>query len=294
MVEAQVQYKDRLFSFIFGNEAHKEWTLSLYNAVNGTTYDDPEQIVITTIREALYLGMHNDVSFMIADQMNMYEQQSTFNPNMPLRMLQYAGSLYEKDITLRGKNKYSRRIVPLPVPKLVLFFNGLETGKDEQTLELSDAFDPLRRHDADIQVRVRMINVNHGHNRKMMEACRPLTEYAWVVDRIRTLERKNGLEAAIGMTIDELPEDFLLRPYLEGHRAEVKTMLLTEYNEAKQMEQFYQEGREEGREEGRSEERSLLTRLMGHLASAGRFDDIARASTDQAYLEQLIDELHLA
>lgn len=128
----------------------------------------------------------------------------------------------------------------------------------------------------------------------MMEACRPLTEYAWVVDRIRTLERKNGLEAAIGMTIDELPEDFLLRPYLEGHRAEVKTMLLTEYNEAKQMEQFYQEGREEGREEGRSEERSLLTRLMGHLASAGRFDDIARASTDQAYLEQLIDELHLA
>jgi len=128
----------------------------------------------------------------------------------------------------------------------------------------------------------------------MMEACRPLTEYAWVVDRIRTLERKNGLEAAIGMTIDELPEDFLLRPYLEGHRAEVKTMLLTEYNEAKQMEQFYQEGREEGREEGRSEERSLLTRLMGHLASASRFDDIARASTDQAYLEQLIDELHLA
>jgi len=197
MAEAQVQYKDRLFSFIFGNEAHKEWTLSLYNAVNSTAYDDPEQIVITTIREALYLGMHNDVSFMIADQMNMYEQQSTFNPNMPLRMLQYAGSLYEKDITLRGKNKYSRRIVPLPVPKMVVFYNGLETDSDERTLKLSDAFDSDRRHEADIQVRVRMINVNHGHNRKMMEMCRPLSEYAWVVDRIRTLERNNGLEAAI-------------------------------------------------------------------------------------------------
>jgi len=289
MAEAQVQYKDRLFSFIFGNEAHKEWTLSLYNAVNSTAYDDPEQIVITTIREALYLGMHNDVSFMIADQMNMYEQQSTFNPNMPLRMLQYAGSLYEKDITLRGKNKYSRRIVPLPVPKMVVFYNGLETDSDERTLKLSDAFDSDRRHEADIQVRVRMINVNHGHNRKMMEMCRPLSEYAWVVDRIRTLERNNGLEAAIGMTIDELPRDFLIRSYLEGHRAEVKTMLLTEYNEAKQMEQFYQEGREEGR----SEERTLLTRLMGRLAAAGRLDDIARASTDQAYLDQLIDELHL-
>ena len=96
------------------------------------------------------------------------------------------------------------------------------------------------------------------------------------------------------MTIDDLPEDFLLRLYLEGHRAEVKTMLLTEYNEAKQMEQFYQEGREEGSEEGCSEERTLLTRLMGHLVAAGRFDDIAWASTDQAYLEKLIDELHLA
>ena len=187
MAGAQAQYKDRLFSFIFGNDAHKEWTLSLYNAVNGTSYDDPEQIVITTIREALYLGMHNDVSFMISDQMNMYEQQSTFNPNMPLRMLQYAGSLYEKDITLRGRNKYSRRIVPLPVPKLVVFYNGPECEADERTLLLSDAFDAARRDEADIQVRVRMINVNHGHNRALMAACRPLTEYAWVVDRIRTL-----------------------------------------------------------------------------------------------------------
>ena len=81
---SQTQYKDRLFSFIFGSEAHREWTLSLYNAVNGSHYTDPNEIQITTIRQVLYLGMHNDVSFLIAGEMNMYEQQSSGNPNMPL------------------------------------------------------------------------------------------------------------------------------------------------------------------------------------------------------------------
>lgn len=44
MAEAKREYKDRLFSFIFGNEEHKDWTLSLYNAVNGTDYTDPALI----------------------------------------------------------------------------------------------------------------------------------------------------------------------------------------------------------------------------------------------------------
>ena len=85
------EYKDRLFNFLFGAEENKEWTLSLYNAVNRSAYTDASQIKITTIREVMYLSMHNDVSFLISDEVNLYEQQSTFNPNMPLRQLQYAG-----------------------------------------------------------------------------------------------------------------------------------------------------------------------------------------------------------
>ena len=85
------QYKDRLFNFLFGSEENKAWTLSLYNAVNGSSYTNPDAIQITTIKEVMYLGMHNDVSFLIAEDMALYEQQSTYNPNMPLRMLQYTG-----------------------------------------------------------------------------------------------------------------------------------------------------------------------------------------------------------
>lgn len=77
------EYKDRLFSFIFGREENRKWTLELYNAINGSHYKNPEDIKITTIEEVLYLGMHNDVSFMISDEMSLYEQQSTYNPNIP-------------------------------------------------------------------------------------------------------------------------------------------------------------------------------------------------------------------
>jgi hypothetical protein len=37
---ASREYKDRLFSFIFGSPGNEAWTLSLYNAVNGTSYGD--------------------------------------------------------------------------------------------------------------------------------------------------------------------------------------------------------------------------------------------------------------
>ena len=68
MAEDHPQYKDRLFSFIFGSEENKAWTLSLYNAINGSDYTDPDAIEITTIKEVLYLGMHNDVSFLITEE----------------------------------------------------------------------------------------------------------------------------------------------------------------------------------------------------------------------------------
>ena len=72
-------YKDRLFNFIFGSEENKEWTLSLYNAMNGTSYRDPSMIEINTIKEVLYLGMHNDVSFLITPDTNLVADTALLN-----------------------------------------------------------------------------------------------------------------------------------------------------------------------------------------------------------------------
>ncbi len=253
MVSGRPEYKDRLFSFVFGNDAHKEWTLSLYNAINDTHYDNPDDISIETIRQVLYMGMHNDVAFIIADQLSLYEQQSTYNPNMPLRMLEYTANLFEKYIKREKLNKYGHRQIMLPVPRLVVFYNGVEEKANESTLRLCDAFAPEHRDSADISVTVRMININKGHSQSLMDSCQPLSEYAWSVDSVRQYKKTDNLEAAIDKTLDSMPDSFIIKPFLEEHRAEVKNMLLTEYDEAETLEMFKRDYLAEGRAEGLTE-----------------------------------------
>ena len=251
MAEDHPQYKDRLFNFIFGSEENKAWTLSLYNAINGSNYTDPDAIEIATIKEIMYLGMRNDVAFLITEEMNLFEHQATYNPNMPLRLMQYAGNLYEKYITERKLNKYGKTLVKLPAPKLVVFYNGTDEQEDETILKLSDSFP--EGADFDIEVKVRMLNVNYGRNCKLLEACRPLGEYAWIVQEVRKNNTREDLDSAIDRAIADMPDEFFIKPFLMAHRAEVKGMLLTEYNEAETMELFKEEGRVEGRKEGKLE-----------------------------------------
>ena len=53
MTEKRIQkeHKDRLFNFLFGRAENKAWTLELYNAVNGSHYQDPEEYQIKTFLE---------------------------------------------------------------------------------------------------------------------------------------------------------------------------------------------------------------------------------------------------
>lgn len=244
MVTINDEYKDRLFSFIFGRKENKEWTLELYNAVNGSHYENSNDIEITTIEEVLYLGMHNDVSFMISDEMSLYEQQSTYNPNMPVRQLQYCGYLYEKYIKENKLNKYGSRLIKLPVPRLVVFYNGTTDEPDEKILKLSDSFP--EGADPDIDVRVRMLNINYGRNKTLLDACRPLMEYSWFVAEVRNNCKTMEIENAVDMAVNKMPRNYILKPFLEMHKAEVRGMMLTEYNEAETMNMFREEGKEEG------------------------------------------------
>ncbi len=231
----------------------------MYNAVNGTDHRDADDILFTTMDDAIYMGMKNDVSFNLFHVMNIYEQQSTYNPNMGVRQLMYAGKLYDKYIHRNKLNVYGKRIVKLPIPKLVVFYNGTE-GKEDRILKLSDAFETKGQAvESDIEVKVRMININYGQNRKLLGACRPLEEYAWLVKYIRENHEDMDIENAVDKAIDEMPADYVIRPFLIGNRAEVKGMCITEYNEAETLQMIREEGREEGREEERME---LLSRMV--------------------------------
>ena len=166
------RHKDRVFRFIFGNEENKEWTLSLYNALNGSNYDDPDLIQFNTIDNAVYLGMKNDVSFIILNDMNLWEHQASFNPNMPVRFLIYAGQLYDKYMSENDIYRYGTRLNKLPKSRCVYFYNGIDDQPEEQILKLSSAFDG--NSEADIEVRVKMLNINYSYNKNLMLACEPL------------------------------------------------------------------------------------------------------------------------
>ena len=248
------KHKDTLFRCIFTFK--KEWLLELYNAVNGTAYTNPDDITFTTIGDAVYIEMKNDISFLISEIMNFYEHQSTFNPNMPVRMLIYSGMVYSRYVEDKNNdfNLYGSRINKLPVPKCVCFYNGKTSKPDVSVLKLSDAFGPENKTEPDIEVKVTMLNINYGHNLKLMEACKPLQEYAWFVNEIRSNQSKQlNTETSIDRAIDTMPDDYRIKSYLLNNRAEVKRMCITEFNKQKFLYDCRREAEEERERADRAE-----------------------------------------
>lgn len=247
------EHKDRLFTLLFGRNENRAWTLELYNAINGSNYDRLEDIEITTMEDVLYMGMKNDVSYILNEFMNVYEQQSTYNPNMPLRQLMYVGRLYGKYVRRHKLNIYGDSVVKVPIPKLVVFYNGTDKDLENETTQyLSDAFDSSEsKNEADISVRVKMLNINYGHNEKLLASCKPLAEYSWFINEIRKNQKEQGceIEAAVDKAIDEMPRGYNIKTFLLAHRAEVKMSCLTEYNEAETMELLKEEYLKRGRNE---------------------------------------------
>lgn len=138
----------------------------------------------------------------------------------------------------------------IPKPKCICFYNGKKEQPERSVLNLSDAYEG----EGDIEVKVTMLNINYGMNRKLMDACKPLKEYAWIVDRIRCFQNeKMNLDSAVDKAIDEMPDDFSIKKFLVGNRAEVKMRFLTEYNEEKVLEQERKEAYEEAYEDAYEE-----------------------------------------
>ena len=277
------EHKDRLFKMLFGRPENSSWTLSLYNAVNGSSYNDPSQIEYNTMDDVLYMGMKNDLSFVLDMWLNLYGHQSTPCPNAPVRCFMYLGRLWAKLLVGR-QNLYGKKLIKLAVPKCVVFYNGTEKEPEETELRLSDAFPEEKRDRADVELKVRMINVNSGQSKEILQNCRPLYEYSWLVDTIRKNHATMEIEEAVDKTLDEMPEEFDIRDFLLQHREEVCMRILTEYNEEETMRLFAEEAKEECREE--------LNDLTLWLISLGRYDDLKRSAEDRTFQDALLDEMH--
>lgn len=237
---------------IFGN---RKAALELYNAINHSNYQNPEQLEITTIEGAIYMGVKNDLSFLIDSVMNLYEAQSTRNPNMPLRGLIYFARVYQGYVEKRELDIYSGSRIKIPLPQYIVFYNGSQEEPDRREYRLSDAFE--RKQDSYcLECVATVLNINTGHNRQLMENCSLLWQYAFFVSKVRLyLERyPENLEGAVDMAVEECIEEDILADFLKKQRGEVKDVILTEYNAERHIKNekklSYEEGVKEGIEKG--------------------------------------------
>ena len=248
---ANRQYKDTVFRMLF---SEKENLLSLYNAVTGKAYQNADDLKIVTLENAIYMGMKNDLAFMLETNIYLYEHQSTLNPNIPLRDLIYIGIEYQQYVD--DKSLYSSRLQKIPAPKFMVFYNGTDAVDDRVELRLSKAYEHLAG-EPDLELKVLMLNVNEGHNKELMEQCQTLKEYAIYVARVRKYTSEMNLNDAVARAIDECIKEGILVEFLRKNRSEVKMVSILEYDkeweEKKLRKAEYEAGRSEGIEIGKSE-----------------------------------------
>ena len=279
--KVQRNYKDTIFRMLFKD---KENLLSLYNALNRTNYTDVDGLEITTLENAVYMNYKNDVSFVFDYELMIYEHQSTMNLNMPLRDLFYVSDTLQK--RTYDRNLYGSKLIRIPAPRFVVFYNGVAYQPEKQILKLSDAYEK-RQESPELELSVTVYNINRGNNKELMDACQTLREYALYVERVRIYAKQMPLVEAVEKAVDYCIETGILAEFLRKNRAEAIKVSIYEYDEELHFRTLKEEGREEGFEQGVN----LLNQLNSILIETDRLEDLKRATKDKAYREQLMREL---
>ena len=242
------KHKDTVFRMLYND---REKLLELYNALNGTVYENTGELEICTLENAIYMGFKNDVSFLFDSEMCLYEHQSSFNPNMPLRDLFYISRQLQKYVV--GKTLYSSKLVQIPVPRFVVFYNGTQEQPERRVLRLSDAFEK-EVTSPELEVTVTMLNINLGNNRELMEKCRTLREYCLFVECIRKYAAEMDIAEAVDRAVTECIRNDILADFLSAQRAEVIAVSIFEYNEEEELKKIradeFSAGRKSGRQNG--------------------------------------------
>ncbi len=209
------------------------------------------------MENAIYMGMKNDLAFIMDMNLYLYEHQSTYNPNIPLRNLFYIADEYQRLVV--RKSLYSTVIQKIPTPRFLVFYNGTKEVEDRSEFRLSSAYENPTEN-PDLELRVTMLNVNDGHSSDLMEHCRTLKEYAQYVDRVRKYAAKQdvSLEEAVTRAVDECIEEGILVDFLLKNKPEVIKVSIYEYDkefEEKKLRKKaeYEAGRQDGIEIGRQD-----------------------------------------
>lgn len=262
------KFKDALFRMIF---REKEDLLQLYNAVNDSSYTDSEALTITTLENVIFLSMKNDLSFLIDAQLNLYEHQSTWNENMPLRGLFYFSDVLRQYVEENELNLYREKRISLPLPKYIVFYNGEDRQFEQEELYLSDSFPEEMREQSSLECKVTVLNINKGHNETLMAKSKRISDYAYFVQAVRdNIRQEYPIREAVDMAVEECIRQDILSDVLRKERAEVIDLFMTTYDaelhkkaiEEDAREAGWEKGLAEGEKIGKAEEREHSCRIL--------------------------------
>lgn len=282
-VKVTKMYKDRIFRMIYKDGNH---FLELYNALNGTDYDKVNDLQVTTLENAIYIGMKNDVSYLLYDQLTLYEHQSTKNPNMPLRNLLYVSGIYS-DLT-KGENLYGSTLVKIARPAFIVFYNGKEYMPERSELRLSDAYE--MEGEVNLELKVQVLNVNLGFNKELMEKCRTLHDYAVFVNKMRQYSEEFSYEEAAERAVAECIAEGILEEFLRKNRAEVISVSIFEYDEELHMRQEREAAMKTGIQKGiqKGQYLNLISQIKKKQVRGISSEKIAEETEERVELVQEI------
>ncbi len=267
------KYKDTVFRLLFKND--KEALLELYNAVNHANYENPDDLIINTLDNAIYLGMRNDLSFILDTHLNIYEHQSTKGTNIPLRCLFYVSSLYS--LLVDDDKIYGDKKLTIPEPHFVVFYNGTDSMPEESVYKLSDMYDNCSEAPA-LELNIKVLNINHGMNSSLMESCKKLNEYSIFVAKIREYSETLPLNKAVSRAIDYCIANDILKDFLMQERKAVTMYSLYEYNQAGHMKVIKEESFSDGEEHERAR---VIASMLSKGKTAEEISDLCGYSIEE-------------
>ena len=236
-----------------------EYALDVYNAMNDSAYTDPDMIQIMRLENGISLSVRNDASFFISNYLNLYEHQSTYSPNAPLRFLIYLTNLLKT--TIRKRDLYSRKRVQIATPHFAVFYNGTEKRPEKEVLKLSDAF--IHHTDTpEIELTVTVYNINPNNNTQLLEKSEVLRGYMIFVNHVRenlehqkkiaqnAPEYEEELEVAINEAIDYCVKHHIMEEFFRENRNEVTKSMVLDYTWERREELIRAEEYEDGKREG--------------------------------------------
>ncbi len=244
------KYKNNLFVYLFTKI--KKYALSLYNAVNQSNYTNEEDLQFKLLEDVLFIEMKNDVSFLFDGALNLYEHQSTFSYNLPLRGLFYLADLYRKLIPM--ERLYRKKRISIPTPKYVVFYNGpVEDMKvDRLEMKLSDAFD-VPDESRGFEWTATVLNINPGFNEELFGQCEILREYARFVEVVKRNTETMDINIAMVAAIDECLKEGILVDFLQEYGKEMEQMSWGIYDTERILQIQHEEALEDAREEALAE-----------------------------------------